>query len=748
MKVPSRIQIVACARRWLTAAILFGCLQLSAMAQASPAAGYWWNPAAAGSGFVIEIQGSTMFMAGFLYTASGNATWVASSGPIPSATQYSGPLVFYTGGQTLTGNYQPATLAPALGNITITFLTDTTALLTWSDSAGSASIEIQRFDIVPGGSGTPQPATNPQTGWWWNPNEGGRGFAIEAQGGQMYFAGYMYDASGLPIWYLASGAMANAALFQGEWEQLANGQTFAGPYKAPVVANANVGAVTVQFTSVNNATLTLPNGRQISLERFNFGATGPTLSAFSPAAAAPASVLNLTGSNFNPSAKFSLTLSDGTGYSVSVPLSSVTSSTATASIPPYFNPASGVFGSGTVNLKLTQTAGGTSEDSNTLQGFNIRQLPVANNAGQGTLALIRANLAEAQKLQSAVLGTALDSPSVEAAAQAEVDDLQQLLTNIQSVVQQGQSFSLGAVGGVNITVTPQNISDVDELILATLQSLVAPTTGSAEKAYAATTPGCMSAEAAAFAQAMSTGIGNFDLLAQSLIEAPAKSAACNTLGAFTSAYQIFAGAGGAGIGMANRAGTPALPAARLPGAALFSATAGNVNVSLGLNALLSPVFANQIPALQFSIGGVTGLALPLQNELIAKASGEFALSLSDSGTLSTLLAPPTLSLGSIVPTDLPNGTYNFSYSFNLTVFGRPQQGSVGPLVLENTDGTAFAALVQGDIDFANSSHTCGGVGVTCTANVQSFNGTAFEVIYTINGPVAGGTITYMLTRTE
>ena len=73
-----------------------------------------------GTGFVIEVQGNSMFMAGFLYAAGGAATWVASNGPMTSPTQYAGSLVTYHGGQTLTGNYLPATLvAPPLGTISM-----------------------------------------------------------------------------------------------------------------------------------------------------------------------------------------------------------------------------------------------------------------------------------------------------------------------------------------------------------------------------------------------------------------------------------------------------------------------------------------------------------------------------------------------------------------------------------------------------------------------------------------------------
>ncbi len=619
--------------------------------------------------------------------------------------------------------------------------------MTWANASGGATFQIQRFDIVSSGSATPQPAVNPQTGWWWNPAEGGRGFAIEAQGGQMYFAGYMYDNNGAATWYLAIGAMADAALFQGQLQQYGNGSTLAGPYKAPGIVNANAGAVTLQFSSPNSATLTLPNGTQISLMRFAFGLTGPTLSAFSPQAAAPAATLKLSGSNFDPTAKFSLTLSDTTGYSVSVPLTSVTSTGATASVPPYFNPTTAAFGSGSVNLKLTQVSGGTSVDSNTLQGFGIQPVPAAKNAGHSTLSLIRATLAEAQALQSSIIGTVLHAKGVDAAFLAAITDLQQLLNNVQAVVEQGLSFSLGSVGGVNITVTQSNIADVDSLILASLQSLAAPPAGGAAKTVEAGTTGCMSAEASAFAQAMVSGNGNLDALAKSLIEAPGLSPACNTVSAFTSAYQIFGGAGGAGLGIANGAATPSVPVARLPGAALFATANKHTNISLGLNALLSPTFGNQTPALQFAIGSVTGLELPIENELIAKSSGAFAGNLSHTQALATLVAPPVLSPGSVVPTNLPNGFYNYSYSFNLTVFGRPVQGSVGPIPLTNTDGTAFAALVQGNITAFNNTRGCGGNGFTCSEMVTPFDGTTFQVDVTVNGPNTSGTITYILTRT-
>src|SRR5580698_8466324 len=223
----------------------------NANAQFTPASGYWWNSSQSGRGFVIEIQGNQMFMAGFLYAASGEATWVASVGPMTSATEYSGPLVTYTGGQTLTGAYQVPSLSPNLGTLSLSFSDASHATLNWP----GGTVAIERFDFGPGGSSTAQPAGTAQTGWWWNPAESGRGFAIEVQGGSMYLAGYMYDSSGNPLWYLANGPMGTTVNFQGVWTQYANGQTLTGAYQVPTVVNNNAGNVTLQFTSPYAAAL-------------------------------------------------------------------------------------------------------------------------------------------------------------------------------------------------------------------------------------------------------------------------------------------------------------------------------------------------------------------------------------------------------------------------------------------------------------------------------------------------------------
>ena len=224
-------------------------------------AGWWWNPAQSGRGFSIELQGNNLFMAGYLYADDGRATWLTSAGAMSSPTAYNGTLQAFGNGQTLSGAYQPAVLTnPNAGAVSLQFSDASHATLTWP----GGTIPIERYLY---GSGTP--AFQPETGWWWNAAESGRGFTIEIQGNTLFMAGYMYDASGNPVWYSTSGTMASATVYMGNWQQFANGQTLTGAYRPPSNPG-NVGTVTLQFINATNATLTLPDARVIPLTRYRF----------------------------------------------------------------------------------------------------------------------------------------------------------------------------------------------------------------------------------------------------------------------------------------------------------------------------------------------------------------------------------------------------------------------------------------------------------------------------------------------
>ena len=243
-----------------------GALNLNGSA-ITPQSGYWWNPAEPGRWFNIEKKGSNLFMATFLYDVSGRTTWYGVGPGAMNGNTYTGTIDSYSGGQTLTGAYKSPTVLGPSGSFSITFTSSTQGSITWP----GGTVPIQRYDFGPGGAAGTQAAGTPETGWWWAPTEGGRGYAIEVQGGTMFLAGYMYDAAGNAVWY-ASGptAMNGTTAYIGVWQQYGNGQTLTGAYKAPGIVNANLGSVTIQFTSTTTGTLTFPDGRNVAIIRYVF----------------------------------------------------------------------------------------------------------------------------------------------------------------------------------------------------------------------------------------------------------------------------------------------------------------------------------------------------------------------------------------------------------------------------------------------------------------------------------------------
>ncbi|MBU0592632.1 MAG: S8 family peptidase [Gammaproteobacteria bacterium] len=237
----------------------------AASGQFSPKTGWWWNPTQSGRGFMIEKRGDNLFMASYLYETDGRASWYASGGATGTSS-YQGFLTAYTGGQTLTGPYIPPFNAGLAGSITLQFSDSSHGSLSWP----GGTIQIERFEIVANGVDAPPAAFQPESGWWWNSAESGRGFALEIQDGTLFMAGYMYDAQGKPIWYSSAGKMTSANSYSGTWIQWANGQTLSGSYKPPSIVNPNVGSIRLLFTSTTSAILTLPDGRQIALARFLF----------------------------------------------------------------------------------------------------------------------------------------------------------------------------------------------------------------------------------------------------------------------------------------------------------------------------------------------------------------------------------------------------------------------------------------------------------------------------------------------
>lgn len=117
------------------------------------------------------------------------------------------------------------------------------------------------------------PYVEPATGWYWNPAESGRGFAIERQGDVLFLAGFMYEVSGAQVWYVSSPRKNSEGSYDGALIRYDGGQSISGAYRVP--AGTQVGTINLAFGADLTARMkvNVPSKAQttIWLERFAFG---------------------------------------------------------------------------------------------------------------------------------------------------------------------------------------------------------------------------------------------------------------------------------------------------------------------------------------------------------------------------------------------------------------------------------------------------------------------------------------------
>jgi len=227
-----------------------------------PQTGWWWNPDESGRGFSVEIRAGRVFLSSYLYAEDGSAAWYISQGAM-GTNAFGGDLVQYVNGQTLAGPYRAPTLLGTVSQAIFAFTSPALGSLTWA----GGTTALRRFDIVAGGVAAGPAAGMPQKGWWWNANEGGRGYFIEIQNDTLFFSAFMYDESGRPAWYVSQAPMVSTTLYQGQLTRCVGGQTITSPYRMPACA-ADAGTLTMQFSSRSAGTMTLPNGTQVAIVRF------------------------------------------------------------------------------------------------------------------------------------------------------------------------------------------------------------------------------------------------------------------------------------------------------------------------------------------------------------------------------------------------------------------------------------------------------------------------------------------------
>jgi hypothetical protein len=223
-----------------------------------PVSGWWWDSKLNGTGFFVEYGGKSgtgMFVGGFLYDASGNSAWLVSTGPISSAT-YNSSWLKVTGGQTLTGPYKAPSNTP-VANVSIKFVDANDAVLTRPDGS---QVNLVRFSFSATNTPAPPVGGAPQSGWWWaGQQSSGTGYGIEIQGSAVFIVAYVYDASGNPIWYLATGGLTSPTAYSGTWNIYAGGPQLTSPEGTYVAHTVDGSAVnmTLTFQDSTHGTLTM-----------------------------------------------------------------------------------------------------------------------------------------------------------------------------------------------------------------------------------------------------------------------------------------------------------------------------------------------------------------------------------------------------------------------------------------------------------------------------------------------------------
>lgn len=114
-------------------------------------------------------------------------------------------------------------------------------------------------------------AFTPESGTWWNPNESGRGYLIEIQDNQLFFAGYIYSGSDrTPTWVTAGGPLDGNSRFFGPLLYSSGGQCVGCSYTQPTVSLSSLGNIEILFDTETRGRIRWA-GVQTPIERFNYG---------------------------------------------------------------------------------------------------------------------------------------------------------------------------------------------------------------------------------------------------------------------------------------------------------------------------------------------------------------------------------------------------------------------------------------------------------------------------------------------
>ena len=214
----------------------------------------WWvGKAEDGWGMSIQQHGNVQFNALYVYDSSGEPVWYVMPGGTWNAafTSYTGPI--YQPVSAPLNNYSPAqfVVGASPGSVSITFTSDSTALLQYTINgiAGQKTIQRQPF-----GSGT-APLTVGDM-WWGGSAQDGWGINLVQHGSVVFGVWYTYGPDGKGTWYVLPGGNWAGTTYSGTLYSTTGSAWLGAIYNPGLLVATAVGNLSFNFANANNASMT------------------------------------------------------------------------------------------------------------------------------------------------------------------------------------------------------------------------------------------------------------------------------------------------------------------------------------------------------------------------------------------------------------------------------------------------------------------------------------------------------------
>ena len=214
--------------------------------------GLWWNANESGWGMSLTQHRDILFVAMYTYDNAGVPIWYVITNCPVTATGCTGDIYRVNGGTPPTVAWNAAGLAlTKVGTGTLAFANTSSGNFNFTINgiAGSKAITQQIF-----ATGTTPPAVD-YTDLWWNANESGWGISLTQQFGIIFAAWYTYDATGTPIWYVATNCPVSGAGCAGDLYQVSGGAPLTSAWKG-INPLTKVGTINFAFSNASSGTMT------------------------------------------------------------------------------------------------------------------------------------------------------------------------------------------------------------------------------------------------------------------------------------------------------------------------------------------------------------------------------------------------------------------------------------------------------------------------------------------------------------